>query len=91
MKCQTPHYLPPWTVNNLVFRFDLQRQCRFNDVVCSKTLSYEPELFPAILISKWHPSHVTLFTNGKGMITGTKSLKCAVEIVNEVNVFLNTL
>ena len=36
-------------------------------------LSYEPELFPAMLISRWLPVHVAVFHTGKVIITGLKS------------------
>lgn len=56
--------------------------------MCTKDLSYEPELFPAALISKWQPAHVTLFPNGKGMITGVKSYDEAVTILQQLSSFI---
>ena len=38
-------------------------------------MCYEPELFPAALISHWLPVHVAIFHNGKVIITGLKSEK----------------
>lgn len=57
---------------------------------CNKDFSFEPELFPAALISKWAPAHVTLFPNGKGLITGIKSKAEASFIINEIPSFLET-
>ena len=77
-----------WKVNNLVFHFNFGKQVKFNNCICSKDFSFEPELFPAALISKWHPSHVTLFSNGKGMITGVKNGNEAQCILDELPTFL---
>ena len=68
-----PVHLTQWKVNNVVFRFNLERRFKFDNILCNHHFSYEPELFPAALISKWNPIHVTLFPNGKGMVTGVKS------------------
>ena len=75
-------------MNNLVFRFDFAKQIKFKDCTCTKDFSFEPELFPAALISKWQPAHVTLFSNGKGMITGVKSQDEAECILNKLPSFL---
>lgn len=80
-----------WKVNNIVFYFVLTQRLQFNHCVCSKDLSYEPELFPAALISKWQPAHITLFSNGKGMITGIKSEDIAQSIVDELPSFLSLM
>lgn len=77
-----------WKLNNIVFHFDLMKQIKFHDCLCTKDFSFEPELFPAALISKWQPSHITLFPNGKGMITGVKSKDEAEYILDELPFFL---
>ena len=77
-----------WKVNNIVFHFDLKKYFKFNDCECNQFFSFEPELFPAALISKWHPAHVTLFMNGKGMITGIKDRDTALNILKEVSDFV---
>lgn len=78
----------PWKVNNIVFHFDLLKHIKFCNCTCTKDFSFEPELFPAALISKWQPAHVTLFSNGKGMITGVKSHDSAQYILSELPSFL---
>ena len=78
----------PWKVNNIVFHFDLETQINFNSCMCTKDFSFEPELFPAALISKWSPGHVTLFSNGKGMITGVKCYDKAQRILHDLPSFL---
>lgn len=80
-----------WKVNNLVLRCDLMKQIKFNDCLCSKDFSYEPELFPAALISKWYPTHVTLFPNGKCTITGVKNKDTAQCIIDELPSYLRLM
>lgn len=82
-------HLTPWKVMNSVFHFNLNSTFKFHKIVCNKFISYEPELFPAALISKWSPVHVTLFTNGKGIITGVRLHSEAVDILKELNAYLN--
>lgn len=36
-------------------------------------LTFEPEIFPALLIDFLHPIHVAAFHNGKVILTGLKS------------------
>lgn len=77
-------------MNNVVFHFDFGRRFKFNRILCSKDFSYEPELFPAALISKWTPVHITLFANGKGMITGLTTAIEAFHYLREVLLFLHS-
>ena len=58
--------------------------------MCTKDFSFEPELFPAAMISKWQPAHVTLFCNGKGLITAVKSEDKALFILSELTLFLQS-
>ena len=73
-----------------MFHFDLQQCLKFNHIDCNQFFSFEPELFPAALISKWHPAHITLFVNGKGMITGIKDRDTAVGILNDLKQYIAT-
>lgn len=77
-----------WTINNIVFRFNLHRRFSFDRYQCNQYFSFEPELFPAALISRWPPAHVTLFSNGRGMITGIKDRATALELLRKLPVFL---
>lgn len=47
-------------------------------------MSYEPELFPALLIDYFKPVHATVFRNGKLIITGLK-------LEEEIPIFVNKL
>ena len=66
--------------------FDLNSNFSFNKLVCNGRVSYEPEIFPAALISKWRSSskHVTLFPNGKGIITGIHRRSQAIAILQDI-------
>ena len=75
-------------MNNVVFHFDFGKRFKFEHLMCNKEFSYEAELFPAALISKWHPIHITLFPNGKGMITGIKYKQEALTTLCKVPYFL---
>ena len=79
-----------WKVNNIVTSFIIKKKFKFDKMNCNKNFSFEPELFPAALISKWTPAHVTLFPNGKGMITGVKSEDDARRIIKEIPNFLQS-
>ena len=76
-------------MNNIVYKFDYNMHFKFDNCVCNSYFSFEPELFPAALISKWSPAHVTLFTNGKGLITGIKDRDSACSILRELPTFLS--
>ncbi len=77
-----------WKLNNMVIHFNLNERCNFDNMPCNHNFSYEPELFPAALISKWNPIHITLFPNGKGMITGVRYFEEALQVINEIPAFL---
>ena len=49
--------------------------------MCNGRISYEPELFPALLLSKRENVHVTLFSSGKGIVTGVRRLSEATEVL----------
>lgn len=62
------------TVDNLVISAQLSEHLSFSNIRESNCdLCYEPELFPAALISCWLPVHVAIFHNSKVIITGLKS------------------
>lgn len=77
-----------WTVKNKVYQFDLCASFNFSKFICNHKFSYEPELFPAALLSEWKPAHVTLFPSGKGLVTGITSTKCIIDIVCDIENFL---
>ena len=81
--------LSPWKINNIVFHFNLNHRFKLEKLLNNYEFSYEPELFPAALISKWQPAHVTLFPNGKGVITGVKQEEDALTVLRDLELFLS--
>jgi TATA-box binding protein (TBP) (component of TFIID and TFIIIB) len=75
-------------VSNKVFNFDLLQSVNFSKFVCNRDFSYEAELFPAALISRWRPAHVTLFPCGKGLVTGITTAGRACDIICDISNFL---
>ena len=53
-------------------------------------LSYEPELFPAMLINRWLPVHVAVFHTGKVIITGLKSETQVCPILDKITDYLKS-
>ena len=51
---------------------------------CTPERFYEPELFPALLLSKWKPIHVSLFGSGSVVLTGVKSFDDVYKIIKEI-------
>ena len=81
--------LSSWKINNIVFHFNLNHRFKLEKLLNNYEFSYEPELFPAALISKWQPAHVTLFPNGKGVITGVKQEEDALTVLRDLELFLS--
>ena len=71
-------------MNNLVVYFDLRSVFTFTGILCNGRISYEPELFPALLLSKKSTTHVTLFQNGKGIVTGVRRPVEAIEVLQDI-------
>lgn len=66
----------------MVISAQLSEQLTFANIHTSNHhLCYEPELFPAALLSQWLPVHIAIFHNGKVIITGLKSEKEAEDIL----------
>ena len=63
---------------NLPFRVNL------HNIECNHLISYEPEIFPAAILSYWKPKKVTLFPSGHVNITGLKTETDAIPILNSL-------
>ena len=71
----------PLTISNMVASLQLPSVINLQNISHSNhNMSYEAELFPAVLIRKWFPAHVALFHNGKMIVTGVKSISVLKEI-----------
>ena len=66
--------IPNWETSNIVASIDLHCKLYFSNVTMTNSrLTFEPEIFPALLIDFLHPIHVAAFHNGKVILTGLKS------------------
>ena len=66
------------------FPFELDIEKLYQELDCEEKI-YEPEIYPALLVKvgkKRH--HVTLYANGKYIITGVKSKEELMEAFNEI-------
>ena len=82
----------PLAISNLVISAQLKIPLCLRKIVQSNAnLTYEIELFPAALISKWHPAHVAVFHNGKVIVTGVKTATACKEIFSMLLSYLNDL
>ena len=60
---------------NLVVSVDIKHRLKLTIVICSSyDMSYEPEIFPALLINRLKPIHIAVFHSGKLILTGLKSV-----------------
>ena len=79
------------TVDNMVISTQLSDSLSFLKIrTSSYSLCYEPELFPAALISCWLPVHVAIFHNSKVIITGLKSHEQANMILDYLIEYVRT-
>lgn len=69
-------------ISNMVVTAQVKNLSLQKFVKSDKNFFYETELFPAALISKWHPAHIALFHNGKVVITGVKNVTQCRDILN---------
>ena len=51
------------------------RSFNFSSIMTNAHVMYEVELFPALQVSLWKPVHMTVFHNGKIILTGIKDLR----------------
>ena len=82
--------MPKMTLKNLVVSVQLEKMIPLHRLKHSSSkCSYEPELFPAALISRYHPVHIATFHTGQCVITGLKSIKQAQRIVRKLSSYLS--
>ena len=76
-------------VSNLVISTHVNE--RISLAQCSNhELTYEPELFPAMLINRWLPVHVAVFHTGKVIITGLKSETQVCPMLDKITDYLKS-
>ena len=78
------------TLRNLVVSVQLKNRVALHKIrTSSNNLFYESELFPAALIRKWHPIHISLFHNGNCILTGLADIQQVSPIIDELVSFLS--
>ena len=60
-------------VSTMTLTAQLPFRVNLHGIVCNSEMSYEPELFPAAILSYWKPIKVILFPSGHINITGAKN------------------
>ena len=81
--------MKPLTLRNMVVSVQLTSTIPLHRIKASSTdMSFEAELFPAVLIRHFHPVHVAVFHTGRCILTGLKSVEQAQQIVHELIVYL---
>ena len=85
-----PHVkMPTLTMKNLVVSAQLKTNIPLHRLKKSSgQMSYEPELFPAALIRRYHPVHVATFHTGRCILTGLRSMQQAKRIVCKLRSYL---
>ena len=85
-----PHIqMGPLTLKNLVVSARLNAPVPLHRLKrSSSTLSYEPELFPAMLLRRYHPVHIAVFHTGRCIITGLHSVEQGQHIVHKLTKYL---
>ena len=77
-------------LRNLVVSVQLKNLIALHKIPSSShDLFYESELFPAVLIRKWYPIHISLFHNGNCILTGLTDIEQVYPIVQELVTFLS--
>ena len=82
---------PTLTLRNLVVCAQLPKTVALHrQPHSSATATYEPELFPALLLRRYHHVHVAVFHTGRCVLTGLRSVDQARNIVASLSEYLNT-
>ena len=82
---QSPYDL---SIQNIVLGVDLQREYLNLSKIVEKinSVEYRPEQFPGLVYRQWKPKMAMLiFTTGKMVCTGAKSIKDAERFIRKVN------
>ena len=81
--------MKPLILRNMVVSAQLTSTIPLHRIKTSSTdMTFEAELFPAVLIRHFHPVHVAVFHTGRCILTGLKSVEQAQQIVHELIVYL---
>ena len=72
-------------LNTMTVTWTFPRTFNFLNIPCNASFSYEPELFPAAILSKWQPIKVVLFPSGHVNFTGVRETRTVIPIIEEIN------
>lgn len=79
------------SMKNMVVSVKFSKRYRLLNLPSNKDILYNCELFPAALIQRWRPAHVSLFHTGSAIITGIQSLEQAKHIMSEMDTYMTSL
>lgn len=82
-----PFSISNLTVQTCTFTHNLESEINLNKL--NHAFKYEGELFPAAYLRLQNGAHVNLFHTGKVVITGAKTEKDAVDIINYIKQIIN--
>ena len=74
---------------NMVLRVKFSPRRTLSTIPSNCDITYNSELFPAALITRWRPAHVSVFQSGEAIITGIKSMDTARRIIADVDSYLD--
>ena len=81
--------MKPLILRNMVVSAQLTSTIPLHRIKTSSAdMTFEAELFPAVLIRHFHPVHVAVFHTGRCILTGLKSVEQAQQIVHELILYL---
>ena len=73
------------TIKNLVLKFHFKTTIYLNRIQSSNhKICYDATVFPAAMVTKWSPAHVSIFPDGKVILTGVKTLDAALSILTDL-------
>ena len=73
------------TIKNLVLKFHFKTTIHLNRIQNSNhKICYDATVFPAAMVTKWSPAYVSLFPDGKVILTGVKTLDAALSILSDL-------
>ena len=77
-------------IRNIVLCVKFSQRVTFTNIPSNKDINYNPELFPAAMVTRWHPAHISLFRSGSAIVTGVKSMAAARQIMAVFDAYMKT-
>lgn len=89
-KWNKPTFITEPQLQNMVVKAKYRKPFKLSHIPTSDKYFYETEVFPAALISQWHPSHVAIFHSGSVLCTGIKDWTVYSDIILKLHSFLSS-